>query len=87
MNNERKGKHFFSYYNIYRDFFVILCRFAYKTTSGCSAVRLAHLLWEQGVVGSNPATPTKSKRTVIDANKRCKDGLKAIFAALVPILE
>ena len=28
-------------------------------SSGCSAVRLAHLLWEQGVVGSNPATPTK----------------------------
>ena len=27
--------------------------------TGCSAVRLAHLLWEQGVVGSNPATPTK----------------------------
>ena len=27
-------------------------------TTGCSAVRLAHLLWEQGVVGSNPATPT-----------------------------
>ena len=27
--------------------------------SGCSAVRLAHLLWEQGVAGSNPATPTK----------------------------
>ena len=26
--------------------------------AGCSAVRLAHLLWEQGVVGSNPATPT-----------------------------
>ena len=26
--------------------------------TGCSAVRLAHLLWEQGVVGSNPATPT-----------------------------
>ncbi|MCH5181431.1 MAG: hypothetical protein J1F06_02265, partial [Prevotellaceae bacterium] len=22
--------------------------------TGCSAVRLAHLLWEQGVVGSNP---------------------------------
>ena len=30
-----------------------------KKDSGCSAVRLAHLLWEQGVVGSNPATPTK----------------------------
>ena len=27
-------------------------------TSGCSAVRLARLLWEQGVAGSNPATPT-----------------------------
>jgi hypothetical protein len=29
-----------------------------KTYSGYSAVRLAHLLWEQGVVGSNPTTPT-----------------------------
>src|SRR5690606_1242952 len=27
--------------------------------SGCGAVRLAYLLWEQGVAGSNPATPTK----------------------------
>ena len=27
--------------------------------SGCSAVRLAHLLWEQGVASSNPATPTR----------------------------
>ena len=26
--------------------------------SGCSVVRLAHLLWEQGVAGSNPATST-----------------------------
>ena len=24
----------------------------------CGAVRLAHLLWEQGVGGSNPSTPT-----------------------------
>ncbi len=28
-------------------------------SSGCSAVRLAHLLWEQGVPGSNPGTPTE----------------------------
>ena len=28
--------------------------------SGCSVVRLAHLLWEQGVAGSNPATSTKT---------------------------
>ncbi len=27
-------------------------------SSGFSAVRLAHLLWEQGVEGSNPLTPT-----------------------------
>ena len=26
--------------------------------TGCGAVRLAHLLWEQGAAGSNPATPT-----------------------------
>ena len=28
-------------------------------SSGCSAVRLAHLVWDQGVPGSNPGTPTK----------------------------
>ena len=27
-------------------------------TSGCGAVRLAHLFWEQGAGGSNPLTPT-----------------------------
>ncbi len=27
-------------------------------SSGRSAVRLAYLLWEQGVAGSNPAAPT-----------------------------
>ena len=35
-----------------------------RRTTGCSAVRLAHLLWEQGVVGSNPATPTRRKNIV-----------------------
>ena len=30
-------------------------------TAGCSAARLAHLLWEQGVGGSNPLTPTSEK--------------------------
>ena len=29
-----------------------------KTKAGCSAVRLAHLVWDQGVGGSNPSTPT-----------------------------
>ena len=29
--------------------------------TGCSAARLAHLLWEQGVGGSNPLTPTNVK--------------------------
>ena len=29
--------------------------------TGCSAVRLAHLLWEQGVEGSNPFTPTQNR--------------------------
>jgi hypothetical protein len=29
--------------------------------SGYGSVRLEYLLWEQGVVGSNPTTPTKIK--------------------------
>ncbi len=32
--------------------------------SGCSAVRLAHLLWEQGVASSNLATPTRKAQTL-----------------------
>ena len=30
-----------------------------ENISGCSAARLAHLVWDQGVPGSNPGTPTK----------------------------
>ena len=33
-------------------------RFLYNTS------HLAHLLWEQGVVGSNPATPTKIEKSL-----------------------
>ena len=29
-------------------------------------IRLAHLLWEQGVVGSNPATPTVDKAKYLE---------------------
>ena len=42
----------------YQNCFYLCTRFSEVKYSGCSAVRLAHLLWEQGVVGSNPATPT-----------------------------
>ena len=30
----------------------------FERISGCSAVRLAYLVWDQVVAGSNPATPT-----------------------------
>ena len=33
--------------------------------SGRSAVRLAHLLWEQGVEGSNPFTPTIKQKMAV----------------------
>ena len=45
----------------YQNCFYLCTRFSEVKYSGCSAVRLAHLLWEQGVVGSNPATPTKKE--------------------------
>jgi hypothetical protein len=35
--------------------------------SGYSAVRLAHLVWDQGVVGSNPTTPTIFKSVYYSA--------------------
>ena len=42
----------------YQNCFYLCTRFSEVKYSGCSAVRLAHLLWEQGVPGSNPGTPT-----------------------------
>ena len=45
----------------YQNCFYLCTRFSEVKYSGCSAVRLAHLLWEQGVVGSNPATPTENE--------------------------
>ena len=47
----------------YQNCFYLCTRFSEVKYSGCSAVRLAHLLWEQGVVGSNPATPTEVKKS------------------------
>ena len=46
----------------YQNCFYLCTRFSEVKYSGCSAVRLAHLLWEQGVVGSNPATPTEKRQ-------------------------
>ena len=37
-----------------------------KLITGCGAVRLAHLLWEQGAAGSNPATPTLIELWVLE---------------------
>ena len=37
--------------------------------SGCSAVRLAYLLWEQRVAGSNPATPTLKMKFLFQNGK------------------
>ena len=36
--------------------------------SGYSAVRLAHLVWDQGVVGSNPTTPTFKRIKLLKYN-------------------
>ena len=46
---------------ISRIFASLLRNKALNDDSGCSAVRLAHLLWEQGVPGSNPGIPTKEE--------------------------
>lgn len=46
----------------YQNCFYLCTRFSEVKYSGCSAVRLAHLLWEQGVTSSNLVTPTIRKR-------------------------
>ena len=45
--------------------------FRKEDQSGCSAVRLAHLLWEQGVASSNPATPTLKIKHLSEISGRC----------------
>ena len=47
----------------------------FYTISGCGAVRLAHLLWEQGVGGSNPLTPTRQKPLLTDIKPFFIEGL------------
>lgn len=56
----------------YQNCFYLCTRFSEVKYSGCSAVRLAHLLWEQGVVGSNPATPTIIKPLIIRLFTNCQ---------------
>ena len=41
-----------------------------ERSSGCSAVRLAHLLWEQRVASSNLATPTREEDNECQRIKR-----------------
>ena len=63
----------------YQNCFYLCTRFSEVKYSGCSAVRLAHLLWEQGVVGSNPATPTIQKASTI----KCRCLLYILVAGLL----
>ena len=57
-------KKYFFHYCIFKNspYLCIAFERNFPVRTGCSAVRLAHLLWEQGVVGSNPATPTKKRK-------------------------
>ncbi len=47
--------------------------------TGCSAARLAHLVWDQRVAGSNPATPTKEKALHASAGLCFSGALKTCF--------
>ncbi len=46
-----------------------------KRNSGCSVARLARLLWEQEVGGSNPLTPTRQKPLLTDIKPFFIEGL------------
>ena len=46
-----------------------------KRNSGCSVARLARLLWEQEVGGSNPLTPTRQKSLLTDIKPFFIEGL------------
>ena len=59
MPPQKKIKIFYKKVWKYKNFAYLCTR---NTTTGCSAVRLAHLVWDQRVTGSNPVTPTKRKR-------------------------
>ena len=52
---------------------------AAESNAGCSAARLAHLVWDQRVAGSNPATPTKEKAWHESAGLYFSFALKACF--------
>lgn len=52
-------------------------------SSGCSAVRLAHLLWEQGVPGSNPGTPTEKLKQSLKTTVEWQMSLYCRFIVLV----
>ena len=43
-----------------------ILKYEIRELSGCSAVRLAHLLWEQRVASSNLATPTARIKRVLE---------------------
>ena len=60
MPPQKKIKIFYKKVWKYKNFAYLCTR---NTTTGCSAVRLAHLVWDQRVTGSNPVTPTKELQT------------------------
>ena len=51
--------------------------------AGCSAVWLAHLVWDQGVGGSNPLTPTFLTETRLQIFIRLND---SAGSAWMPVL-